>query len=455
MTRIGAVSRNLFSLFIAISLLVIPITTGAAGNEASWPQWRGPDSQGISGEKGLPIEWSDTKNVRWKTAIPGRGHSSPIVWGKRIFLTTSIEGPTVPDPKPFKHIIRGQEFTHPDWAGSNHRYTLVVLCVDADTGKPLWELPVYEGPVFDHRHRKNTYASPTAITDGTYVFAFFGSEGLYCVDVKGKLVWKLSLGGIPQLGMGPGASPVLYKNLVIVTADQDAGENSFIAALDKKTGKEIWKVTRKTRATWATPVLVRTANRVELVVSGAEKVISYDPETGKELWQSEGVVSHAIPTPVTDGKTIFLSAGSQAKKAFAIKLGGSGDLTGTPNFLWKYEKGTAYVPSPILYGDYLYLMTDKGLITCLEAKTGVVKYEGGRVPVPATFTASPVAFDDKILLTSEDGDTFVIKAGPRHEVLRTNSLGEPVYASPAIAGGRIYIRSEKNLYCIKNGSGKS
>src|SRR6185436_9022454 len=283
---------------------------------------------------------------------------------------------------------------------------------------------------------------------GQYVFAFFGSEGLYCYDFKGNQVWKLSLGGVPQLGMGPGASPVLFENLVIVTCDQDIGEASFIVALDKKTGKEVWRFPRKTRATWATPVLVRTAKRTELVVSGAEAVISYEPATGKELWRCEGVVSHAIPSPVTDGDLIYLSAGSQAKKALAVRLGQSGDLTNTPNVIWKYAKGTAYVPSPILFGEYLYLMTDSGLLTCIEAKTGEVKYEGGRVPVPTKFTASPVAFDGKILLTSEDGDTFVVKAGPAHEILRTNSLGEPIYASPAIAGGKIFIRGEKNLYCI-------
>jgi outer membrane protein assembly factor BamB len=167
-----------------------------------------------------------------------------------------------------------------------------------------------------------------------------------------------------------------------------------------------------------------------------------------------GVVSHAIPTPVVGHNMVFLTAGSQAKRAFAVKLGGTGDLTSSPFIAWRYEKGTAYVPSPILYGDYLYLMTDRGILTCLDAKTGEVKYEGGRVPIPATFTASPVAFDGKILLTSEDGDTFVLKAGPVHEVVRTNSLGEPIYASPAIAAGKIFIRGEKHLYCIANGAGK-
>jgi outer membrane protein assembly factor BamB len=190
-------------------------------------------------------------------------------------------------------------------------------------------------------------------------------------------------------------------------------------------------------------------------VSGSEWAVSYDPATGKELWKCKGVESHAIPTPVVMGDIVVLSAGSQAKRAMAVRLGGTGDITDSPNILWKYQKGTAYVPSPILYGEYVYLMTDAGLLTCIDVKTGEVKYEGGRVPVPAKFMASPVAFDGKILLTSEDGDTFVLKAGPTYEVLRTNSLKEPIFASPAISQGRIFIRGEKHLYCIRDNGSKT
>jgi outer membrane protein assembly factor BamB len=245
---------------------------------------------------------------------------------------------------------------------------------------------------------------------------------------------------------------VLFENLVIVTADQDTGDASYITALDKKTGKPVWKTPRNNHASWATPVLVKTTKRTELIVSGSETIVAYDPATGTELWKCKGVESHAIPTPVVSGDIAIFSAGSQAKRAMAIRLGGSGDITDTPNVLWKYAKGTAYVPSPILYGDYVYLMTDAGLLTCLDVKTGEVKYEGSRVPVPAKFMGSPVAFDGKIMLTSEDGDTFVLKAGPKYEVMGTNSLGEPIYASPALAQGKIFIRGEKNLYCISTGA---
>ena len=449
---IGAQSSLALCLLI-ISAVYMPAAS-AAGGPSNWPQWRGPESKGISTDKGLPTEWSPTKNIRWKTAIAGRGHSSPIVWGNRIFLTTSIEGAALPKPTAPKHMIGTEEMQHPDWTGSDHSYTFKVMCVDSETGKMIWEQVPYEGPVFDHRHRKNTYASPTPVTDGKYVYAFFGSEGLYCYDFSGKQIWKATLGGIPQLGMGPGSSPVLHENLVIVTCDQDVGKGSFIAALDRMTGKEVWRKPRETRATWATPLLIKTPERTELVVSGAETTISYDPKDGKEFWRVKGVESHAIPSPLVGHGLVFLSAGSQAKRAMAVKLGGNGDLTNTPFIVWEYAKGTAYVPSPILYEDYLYLMTDRGILTCLDAKTGQVKYEGGRVPVPATFTASPVAFNGMILLTSEDGETFVLKSGPKLEVVRTNSVGEPVYASPAIANGKIYIRGEKNLYCISEGAGK-
>ena len=418
------------------------------GSAANWPQWRGPDGSGISTEKNLPIEWTPTKNIKWKTAIDGRGHSSPIVWGNKIFLTTAVEGEVVPGAKAVTHMNEGQVFLHPDSVGADHKHTFKVMALDRNTGKILWETVAWQGTPYDNRHRKSSYASSTPATDGKLVYAFFGTEGLYAYDYNGKLAWKAQLGNLGTVGMGTGTSPILFENLVIVQCDEENGESSFIVALDKKTGKEVWRTPRKVQVSWATPILVRTAKRPELITSGTEFVISYDPATGKELWRHKGVESNAIPSPVANSDMVFLVAGFPAKIAMAIKLGGSGDLTGTPNVPWTYAKGTAYVPSPILYGDYLYLTTDRGILTCIDAKTGQVKYEGGRIPIPATFTASPVAFDGKILMTSEDGDTFIVKAGPKHEILGTNSVGEAVYASPAIADGRIFIRGEKNLYCI-------
>jgi outer membrane protein assembly factor BamB len=439
-------------LLSAVACLAVLSAFGAPTVEAkggNWPQWRGPEGQGVSSETGLPTEWSATKNIKWKTPIAGRGHSSPIVWGKRIFLTTAIEGEAIPGAKAgvTHKMADGSDFVHPDAMGADRKHTFKVVALDRETGKILWERVAYEGAVFDSRHKKASFASSTPATDGKYVFAFFGAEGLYAYDYNGKLVWKQNLGKLGTASVGYGVSPILYGNLVIMQCD-DSGSKSFIAAFDKKTGKEVWRVARKVDLTWSTPVLVRTAKGTELVASAAEAIIAYDPQTGKELWRHKGLESNAVNTPVVSNDLVVITSGYPAKIALAIRAGGSGDITGTPQLVWKYNKGTAYVPSPILYGDYLYLMTGNGSITNLEAKTGKVLYEAARVPKPAAFMASPVAFEDKLLLTSEEGDSYIIRAGAKHEVIRTNSLGEPVYASPAIADEKLFIRGEKNLYCI-------
>lgn len=441
------------AILLCGALFTLTVRNAGAAAGSNWPQWRGPDGQGISTEKSLPYEWSDTKNVTWKTPIPGRGFSSPIIWGNRIFLTTAIEGGPAPaDHKAVYHEIAGKEFRHPDWTGSDKLHTFEVLCLDRDSGKILWNKTAYEGTVYDHRHRRGSYAAPTAATDGNLVFVWFGSEGFYCYDFKGNLVWKKALGGVPTMGMGVGTSPVLYENVVIIQCDQGFdGSKSFITALDKKTGNEVWRTQRPVHTSWTTPIIVTTKERTELITSGAEFLISYDPKTGKEFWRAGGLQSHAIATPVVGQGMVVLSSGYPQKAITAVRLGGSGVIDGTDKVAWKYNKGTSYVPSPIIYGDYIYLMSDAGVMSCLKLATGEVVYEGGRVPIATKFYgASPVAFEGKILLTSDDGDTFVIKAGPTHEVLATNSLGEPVRSSIAISNGKLFIRGEKNLFCIGN-----
>jgi outer membrane protein assembly factor BamB len=439
------------SLAFAVVCLAGTLTASAA----NWPQWRGPEGQGISVESDLPSEWSGTQNVAWKVPVAGRGHSSPIVWGNRIFLTTAVEGAALADVKPPVHMMDGKPWVHPDSVGVDKQHTYKVMAFDLATGKPVWERTAYEGPVFDNRHKKGSYASPTPITDGARVFAYFGSEGLYAYDFNGKQLWKTDIADIKTLGMGTSSSSVLYKNLVILQCDEDEGEQSFMVALDAKTGKEVWRTPRKVQVSWTTPVLVQAAGRDELIASGNEWIIGYDPATGKELWKAKGIDSNAIHTPLVGHGLVIVTAGYPNKRIVAIKPGGSGDVTDTDRIAWKYDKGTAYVASPILYGDYVYLLTDNGTITCLDAKTGQVKYEGGRVPKPGRFTSSPVAYDGKILLTSEDGDTFVVKAGPAHEILRTNSVDEAVLATPALSQGRILIRTVGHLYCIKMGAASS
>jgi outer membrane protein assembly factor BamB len=429
-----------------LSIVTFAGVTLSPAGPPDWPAWRGPSSNGISTLKNIPVAWSAANNIAWKTPVPGRGHSSPVVWGDRLFLTTDIEGEVLPDAKPVKHRLEGQDFVHPDSVGSNHRHTLKVLCFDGATGKQLWERTAFDGAVFDDIHKFNTYASPTPVTDGKYVYAYFESQGLYKYDVDGTLLWKMSLGGIATLGVGTGVSPVLFEDKILILADQDEGEGSFLAAVSTRDGKIVWKTKRKAALTWTTPVVVEAGKRTELIVVATEHVIAYDPRTGVEIWRAEGLDSNSVHTPVFGHGMVYVTGGYPKKRTLAIRLDPE---AGADRVAWKYEKGTGYIPSPILYGDYLYILTDSGLLTCLDAQTGEPKYEGKRFPTPSKFTSAPVGFDGKLMITSNDGDTYVLKAGPVYELLGTNSLDEPVFASLAIAGDSVYIRSSKNLYRVR------
>jgi outer membrane protein assembly factor BamB len=435
--------KSLLSLVVA-ALVVIPTDDT---HNPHWAQWRGPNGQGIA--TGVYQDtWSSTENIAWKSAIPGRGHSSPIVYGDRIFLTTSIQGKHVPGRKAPDHLGFDLKpgYVNPDSMAVDYDHSLHVLGIDAKTGNILWNHTAYDGPMYDDRHRRNTYASSSVVTDGQMVFASFEAHGMYAYTMDGTLKWKADLGNIAKAGMGPGTSPILYKNLVILQVDQEMGTGSNMRAFDRDTGRQVWRAERNNRRSWATPILYPVDGRIDLLASGAEAVIAYDPETGKERWRTEGTQGHPIPSFVTTHGLVFAAAGYPTKHVLALRPDAKSDAD---RIAWRYNKGTAYVTSPIAIGDYLYLFTDTGITTCLDARTGAVVYEGGRVPVPATFRASAVSFGDKFLMTSEDGDTFVVRAGPKHEVLRTNSLGEPIWASPALANGTIYIRGEKHLFAIK------
>ena len=405
----------------------------------NWPQWRGPGGQGISSEKQLPTEWTPEKNVAWKVELP-HGYSSPIVWEDRIFLTSALEGEVVPGHIPESVRIKQP---HPQSVAGDKKHVLKVLALDTKTGKTVWEQTAYEGTVFDARHQRSTFAGPTAITDGKMVFAYFGPEGLYAYDMNGKPAWKVAE-KFHTLGLGTGTSPILHQNLVIIQRDED-DKTSVVVAYDKATGKEVWKTQRPVQISWSTPVLVNTGSRTELVTNGSEHVIAYDPATGKELWKTTGVESNAIHTPLVGKGLVIVTAGYPAKKIIAIR---TGEQPVDKRVAWQYTKGTGYVLSNIVYGDYLYLSTDNGIMTCLDAATGAVKYEGGRPPKPTHFMGSAVAYDGMIAMTSEDGDTYMIKAGPAHQIVRVNTVDEPVYSSLALANGRVYIRGTKHLYAI-------
>lgn len=417
--------------------LCVALTAGTAAE--NWPQWRGPQGRGISSETALPTEWAPDKNIAWKAELP-QGHSSPIVWGDRIFLTSAIEGEAVPGVIPESVRINQP---HPQSVAGDRKHTLKVLALDTKTGGVVWERTAYEGPVFDARHERSSFAGPTAVTDGTMVYAYFGPEGLYAYDFDGNLVWKI-VEKFHTLGLGTGTSPILFGNSVIIQRDQDR-KTSAVVAYDKKTGKELWRTLRPVSISWSTPVLVNAGTRTELVTNGTEHVIAYDPETGKELWRTKGVQSNAIHTPLVGNGLVIMTAGFPAKKIIAIR---TGEQPEDRRIAWEYAKGTGYVLSNILYEDHVYLSTDNGILTCLNAQTGEVVYEGGRPPKPAHFMGSAVAYQGMIAMTSQEGDTFLIKAGPRYEIVRVNTIDEPVYSSLALANGRIYIRGAKHLWAV-------
>jgi outer membrane protein assembly factor BamB len=429
--------------------IVIFLSALALAGGDDWPGWRGPTANGISTLKDVPATWSAERNVAWKTPVEGRGLSSPVVWGDRIFLTTDVEGEAVEGVPP-KHRIRGEPFRHPDSTGMNHKHILKLMSFDTKSGKQLWERTAYNGTVADEIHKFNTYASATTVTDGKFVYAYFDSQGLYKYDFDGNQVWKMSFGPIMAEGVGSGVSPVLFEDKVIILADQDEGEGSFLAAVSTRDGKIAWKVARKAQVSWTVPVIVEVNKQPQLIVSGTENLIAYDPRSGKEIWKTEGVGGNSVHTPVYGHGMVFVSTGYPSKNVMAVRLD---PAAGEERIAWTYKKGTGYIPNTILYGDYLYFMTDAGLLTCVEAVTGKVEYESKRFPKPGQFAGAPVAFDGKLLITSQDGDTYVLKAGPVFEILGTNSLEEWVVASLGIAGDSIYIRSQKNLYRIRQAAG--
>jgi outer membrane protein assembly factor BamB len=446
-TSVDAARTSSFATLTAIALLVSSLALAASDD---WPGWRGPTANGISPLKNLPSSWSADRNVAWKTPLEGRGLSSPVVWGDRIFLTADIEGDVVEGAVPPKHRIRGEPFRHPDSVGMNHKHILKVMSFDAKSGQKLWEQTAYDGVVADEIHKFNSYASPTPVTDGKFVYAYFESQGLYKYDIDGKQIWKMSLGPISTLGVGAGVSPVLFEDKIIILADQDEGEKSFMAAVSTKGGSIVWKVPRQAQVSWTVPVILDVNHQMQMIVSGTENLIAYDPRTGKEIWKTEGVGGNSVHTPVFGHGMVFVSTGYPVKNVMAVRLN---PAPGEERVAWTYKKGTGYIPNTILYGDYLYFMTDAGLLTCVDAMTGKPQYESKRFPAPGRFAAAPVAFDGKLLITSQDGDTYVLKAGPEYELLGTNALGEGVVASLAMAGDSIYIRSEKNLYRIRQAGG--
>jgi outer membrane protein assembly factor BamB len=385
-----------------------------------WARWRGPSGQGLVSGTGYLDTWSATQNVAWKVAVPGSGNSSPIVWGDRIFLTTAYD---------------------------NGRRLSVVAFRRTD-GQKLWEAFAPEGRSPYGNHYKNGFASATAATDGQRVYASFGPRGLLAVDMDGKVVWHRELGKM-EAYHGTAGSPLLYKDRLILYQDQFS--DSFIAAFDTKTGRELWRTRRDAQVGWGTPIAIRLGNHDEIIVNSQRTVRAYNPDTGAEIWSCRGTSQEVIPTPVVGYGMVFCSSG-RAGPTLAIRPGGRGDVTAT-HLAWMNPRGSPFVPSPILYGEYLYMVNDMAaIVTSIEARTGKVMWQG-RLGVARRegFSASPVAFDGKVFFTNDDGETFVLKAGPTFELLHVNKLDEGVLATPALVDRRWYIRTDRNLIAIGRG----
>jgi outer membrane protein assembly factor BamB len=388
--------------------------------------------------------------VRWRTAIEGRGHSSPVVWNDLVFLTTAVEGEVVPGAKAPYHFRKGRDFVHPDSVGADRSHRLDVIAIDAETGSVRWSRTAHEGVVYDDRHRVGSYASPTCATDGETLIAYFGSEGVFAYDFAGTRKWSRDVGDIKSYGMGVGSSPILAGDLVIVQADAEDGTDSYLIALDRRTGEEVWKTSRRPiQMSWTTPMIAAAPGGGEqILANGFELVAGYDLASGRELWRAGGMESNAVQVPLAGSGLAIFCAGHPRKITMAVKLGASGDVTGSDQVAWTYPKGTGYIPTNLLYDGYLYLVNDSGTLTCLDPVTGALVYEGGRAEAQGQVMASLLAVDGKILTVNRDGDATFVKAGPVHEIVATSSIEEPVYATPAIAGNTIYLRGERHLYAI-------
>jgi len=416
----------------------------------NWPGFRG-DGQGISSETNLPLKWSDDEGIKWKTPIPGAGHSSPIIWENRVFVTTAVADD--PNVQTFRGgMYFGGDRKKPD----DSEYTFNVICLDAENGNILWDEAVVKQRPKTRRHTKNTYASETPVTDGKYVFASFGSAGLYCVDFDGNLIWQRNLGLMRRrAGWGTSSSPVIFKNTVIVNCDSD--DESYITALDKTTGEPLWRTERNEKASWSTPFLFRSGDRTIVVTNAMRRMRGYDASTGKLLWECAGGSMITVPSPVATRELVFISSGHnlfRRQPIVAVRPDASGDITpdkgqsSSHGVAWMHTTGGPYVTSPIALGDYLYIPLDKGSLTCYDAPTGKTVYEKQKLGDRNTITASPIAGDGRIYIQAEDGECYIIKPGPDFEILAVNKLDEVFCASPAVSTGRLFLRGRKYLYCI-------
>jgi outer membrane protein assembly factor BamB len=442
--------RRLLILFLLVA------TASVSLGAQHWPSFRGTNASGVADGKPIAVKWNATtgEGVAWKAPIEGIAVSSPIVWGDRVFVSTAVGS----DPK---QAIRTGQYGDVEPVKDDSKHTWHLIALDKATGKVVWDKVAYEGIPKTKRHPKSSQASATPVTDGKVVVVSFGSEGLYAYDFTGKQLWKKDLGVLnsgwffdPDYEWGIGSSPIIYKNMVIVQADIQRG--SFLAAFDTATGKEIWRTQRDEIPSWSTPTILEVNGKAELVTQATTFTRGYDPMTGKELWKYSGNSEIAIPTPIAGPGFVVITNGYRGVQPIvALKPGATGDITlkqgeTKSEFIpWSMTRGGPYIPTPIIYGDQLYVLQNNGVVAAYKVATGEQVYQKRLGGSGGSFSASPVAGDGKVYFASEDGDVFVIKAGPEYQELAKNPVGEVLMASPAISDGLIIFRGQKNVVAIK------
>lgn len=440
--------RTPHPLALVLALVCAGLAAAVAAFDAEaekyWPQWRGPHATGVSKHADPPLEWSETNNISWKVEIPGRSTATPVVWGDRIFLLTAVPVGVAPAES---HTPRGAITPR-----LPHHYK--VLALSRATGAVVWERTAREEVPHEASHQDNgTWASSSAITDGVHVIASFESRGIYCFDMNGTLVWHKDLGDKQMRNeFGEGSTPALHGNTLVVVWDHYVPGGSFIVALDKRTGAELWRVKRDEIDTWATPAIVEEGGRTHVIVPGMNRLRSYDLQTGAILWETAGLTMNPIPSPVVGHGMVFATSGFRGNSLKAIRLAGAtGDITGTPHVAWTLDRDTPYVPSPLLYDGILYfLKTNNGLLSAFDAVTGKPHYQVQRLEQAPNVFASPVAAAGRVYIPGRDGTTVVIKHGPEFEVLAANTLDDGFDASPALVGRDLYLRGSRYLYAISS-----
>jgi outer membrane protein assembly factor BamB len=438
--------KKLALLTLCAGLLAPAVRGGdlAPGWSESWPQWRGPDANGTAPKADPPVSWDESTNVSWKAPLPGRGSATPAVWGDRVFVLTAANTDRTADAAELPKA--DPQFEKKTTAPANY-YRFVVLCFDRGTGKLRWERVATEQVPHEGHHPTHSYAAGSPATDGHCLYASFGSRGVYCYDLDGNLLWKRDLGRLnTRLGWGEAVTPVVHGDTLLLNWDQEA--DSALYCLDARTGKTRWKADRDEKTSWNTPLVVEHRGRTQVIVNGTTRVRSYDLETGEPIWQCGGMTVNAIPSAVAGDGVVYCVSGYRGAAAAAISLDARGDVT--DKVLWRYGRGTPYVPSPLLLGDRLYFtQTNEPLLTSLDVRTGKPVLDRARLEGLGTLYASPMAAAGRIYLVDREGTTLVLRAGDKLDVLATNRLGDPVDASPAAVGRQLFLRGEKYLYCIE------